>query len=142
MKNNKLLVSYEYEFELLGLTSTAKEYKLAWAINNLMAFRLVKHADHIIDFKDGKSLVISNYIYKTEHSTLRLFKNKSFDTAYHSQGFLIPELKNFDYVVYIQGFEDSFLPEDLLKELRTLEEVIYIQKIDVQTLKSKENLIF
>ena len=142
MKNTKLFVSYEYDFELLGLTSTAKEYKLAWAINNLMDFRLVKNDDLIIDFKDGKSLVISNYIYKTEHSTFRLFKNKSVDSGFLSQGHLVPELKNFDYIVYIQGFEDSFLPEMLLKQLRELEEIIYIQAIDVQGLKSKENLIF
>lgn len=142
MKNNKLLVSYEYDFDLIGLTSTAKEYKLAWAINNLLHFRLVKNTDLVIDFKDGKNLVISNYIYRTEHSTLRLFRNKSFDTAYQSQGYLIPELKNFDYIVYIQGFEDSFIPEELLKRLRELEEIIYSQKIDVQSLKSRENLIF
>lgn len=142
MKNSKLFVSYEYDFELLGLTSTAKEYKLAWAINNLMDLRLVKNSDLSFDFKDGKSLVISNYLYKTEHSTFRLIKNKSFDTAFYSQGYLLPELKNFDYIIYLQGFEESFLPENFLQRLRELEEIIYIQYIDVQGLKSKENLIF
>src|SRR5690606_17655329 len=107
--------------------STAKEYKLAWAVNYLLKFRLIKNADLTIDFKDGKSLVISNYIYKTENSTLRLFKNKSVDNGFLAQGHLLPELKNFDYIIYIQGFEDSFLPEELLRQLRGLEEINYIQ---------------
>lgn len=142
MKKSKLFVSYEYDFELLGITSSAKEYKLAWSINNTLHIRLLKNEDLIIDFNDGKKIIISNYIYKTENSILRLFRNRSFDTGSEIQNYLLPELRNFDFLIFIKGFEDTYLLEDLISDLRGSLEIMYIQRIDVMNLKSKDNLIF
>ena len=142
MKKNKLVVSYEYDFELLGITSSVKEYKLAWAINNSFNFKLKKNEDLVIDFNGGKKIIISNYIFKTQHSSFRLFKNKSFDSASDSPNYLIPELKNFDFVISINGFEDTYLVEEFIQKLRAIAEVMYVQKIDIMGLKSKDNLIF
>src|SRR5690606_20819485 len=142
MKKNKLFVPYEYDFELLGITSSAKEYKLAWSINNILQIRLLKDEDLIINFNDGKQVIISNYKYKTENSVLKLFRNKSYDRASEVQNYLLPELKNFDFLILINGFEDTYLIEDLIRDLRAAPEIMYIQKIDVLTIKSKDNLIF
>lgn len=142
MKKNKLFVSYEYDFELIGITSSVKEYKLAWAINNALNFKLKKNDDLIIDFNGGKKIIISNYIYKTQHSIFRLFRNKSFDIGSDSPNFLIPEQKKFDFIIFIKGFEDTYLIEDFIETLREIREVMYLQKIDIMSLKSKDNLIF
>ena len=142
MKKNKLVVSYSYEFDLLGVVSTAKEYKLAWAINNLLGIRLIKADDLLLEINDNKNIVISNFIFETEHSIFRLFKNKSFNKGFDSQGYLISELKNFDFLILINGFDDSFTTSEFVNALRVLNEIQYLQKVDVMSLKSKENLIF
>lgn len=142
MKKNKLFVPHEYDFELLGITSSAKEYKLAWSINIALHIKFLKDEDLIINFNDGKQIIISNYKYKTENSILRLFRNKSYDAGSEVQNYLLPELRNFDFLVLVKGFEDTCLIEDLMRDLRGTPDIMYIQRIDIMNLKSKDNLIF
>jgi hypothetical protein len=42
MKKSKLLIDYEFDFELLGLSASAKGYKLAWELNQVLGIQLVK----------------------------------------------------------------------------------------------------
>src|SRR5678816_3342514 len=79
MKTLRLDLDYEYDFELYGLVSSSKEYSLAWALNKYFNFRLVKQKDLCFDFISKGRLVISNYLHRTEHYSIRLFRNKSVD---------------------------------------------------------------
>jgi hypothetical protein len=54
MKRNKLIIDYEFDFELIGIISTAKGYKLAWEINQLLAIHLVKQPDMVVGFKNNE----------------------------------------------------------------------------------------
>lgn len=141
-KKTKLYVPYEYDFDLIGVSTTVKEYKLAWAVNNLLNIRLVKNKDLEIAFKNDTFVIISNYIYETENSVFRLLKNRSFEQGAGSQGFLVPELKDFDYIVLVSGYEDTLSFDELIQKMKTLTEIDYLQRISVNQLKSKENLIF
>lgn len=141
-KKTRLFVPYEYEFDLIGVSTTVKEYKLAWAINNVLGIRLVKDKDVEMDFKNDTFVVISNFIYETENSVFRLLRNRSFDQGAGSQSFLVPELKDFDYMVLISGFEDTFSIEEVTHQLKALPEIEFLQRINISQLKSKENLIF
>lgn len=142
MKKRKLEVEFNYDFVLLGIISALKEYKLAWLINNRLEIQLDKSKDIEIDFLKSQNLVISNYLFETEHSSFRLLKNKSADQFELNQAFLIPELKRFDYLALVQGFEDTLSTEDLKRELTSIPNVQYVQHFDVEELKSKENLVF
>ena len=42
MRKSKLIIEYEYDFNLIGLISTAKGYKLAWELNQALGIHLVK----------------------------------------------------------------------------------------------------
>ena len=53
MKKSKLVIEYEYDFDLLGLTSTARGYKLAWEINQALHVQLVKQPDLAVGFKNN-----------------------------------------------------------------------------------------
>lgn len=142
MKNSKLIVDYEYNFDLLGLTSDAKGYKIAWLINKILGIRLIKEKDLEIEFLGNQNMVISNYLFKTEHSIFRLIRNKSVERGGESSLFLLPELKRFDYLIIIEGFEDTFNIFEVIQMLKSLNEIQYLQKVVVSDLKSKENLIF
>ena len=55
---------------------------------------------------------------------------------------LIPELKRFDYLILVQGFDDTFDTNDLKSRLSSVPKVQYVQSFLVDDLKSRENLIF
>jgi hypothetical protein len=63
MKKSKLIIDYEFNFELVGLTSTAKGYKLAWEINQALGIHLIKQPDLIVGFKNNEEKSFSFYAY-------------------------------------------------------------------------------
>ncbi len=142
MKISKLSFDLDFNFDLLGLVSSIKEYKLAWCINQSLHVKLVKEKDIKIEFITDKNIIISNFIFQTEYSTLRLIKNRAEDTSQHHLAFLLPELKQFDYFLMLTDEGDTYLFSDLVEKLRAIHHIQFIAKIDTSNLKSKENLIF
>jgi len=138
MKKTRLIVDYEYEFDLAGLISSVKFYKLAWAINQKLDIRLVKQADYELLMKNNKAVRFINYIYESDNCTLQLFKNKS-DTK--EVAYLIPEMNHLDYVLKVDSVLQSFANEEVVKALRDVKWIEYIATIDVDNLKSKDNFL-
>ena len=50
MKPIKLVVEYDFDFEIIGLITSLKGHKLAWMINNALKIELRKEEDINIDF--------------------------------------------------------------------------------------------
>ena len=131
-----------FDFELYGLICTEKEYKLAWLINQALNIRLVKQKDIEMDFVGNKKLEIANFLSETEHSNIRLLKNKSVQSGDNGMIYLLPELANFDYFVLTSGFEEQY-PEDYFrKSLHTIKQVSFVQRLDMNKIKSRYNLLF
>lgn len=142
MKKRKLEAEFEYDFSLFGIISPIKEYKLAWLLNNNLEVQLDKANDIEIEFLNSQNLTISNYLFETENSNLKLLKNKSVDQFGDNPSFLLPELKRFDYIIIIQGFEDTFSNQVLKQNISSIPGVQYVQFFALESLKSRENLIF
>lgn len=142
MKSTKLIVEYDFDFEVLAVISSVKDYKLAWAINKRLTINLCKTDDICLDFVKEGRLLISNFIFETEYTTFRLLKNKSFEASRTSKPYLIPELKDYDYLIMISGESIAYNGDVLIEKLKELPLVEYIKKVDIKNLKSKENLIF
>ncbi len=141
MKSKKLVVEYEYNFILMGLATSAKEYKLAWHINKVLGIQLVKQADKTVQFLNDREITISHFLFKREYSTFRLLKNKSLSGA-GKTGFLLPELAHFDYLIMINDDGGFFEPDATLAALKNIPVVEYLSTINIGKLKDKENLIF
>ena len=142
MKTAKLIVDYDYEFDIIALISSAKDYKLAWVINNSLKIHLCKEEDLSFEFLNDSKLLISNFLFEKEYSCFWLLRNRSFDFINASKPYLIPELKEYDYFIKIDGEKGFFDVNEIIKNLQALPEIQYVKKIDIKTLKSKENLIF
>jgi hypothetical protein len=140
MKKSKLLIDYEFDFTLFALLTDLREYKLAWHINQALHIRLVKEEDLRFNFLNSQNLIISNYKFATEHTTFRLLKNKSVQDG--SNIFLIPELSQFDFLIMLQGVGDFFEGIDVEKALKEIPLVQYLSNVNINQLKSRENLIF
>ena len=142
MKPIKLVVEYDFDFEIIGLITSLKGHKLAWGINNELKIELKKEEDIIIDFLNEGQLVIINYIYQTEYSNFRLIRNKSCEFVNIASPFLIPELKEYDYFVQLQDESGIFGVSEIREKLNKITGIEYIKVIETQNLKSKDNLIF
>lgn len=133
---------YDYEYKLIGLISDVKEYKLAWLVNRLLKINLKKAKDLEFLFTGNKVLLISNFVVEEEHYTIRLLKNKAYDAAGVSKPYLLPEVKNYDYIIQIDGEYTTVTVEDIKMAFRNYALVQYSEIIDINTLKSKENLVY
>ena len=142
MAKNKLIIEYEYDFDLFGIISPTREYKLAWLINQKLGIHLIKEDDVRISFLNDEELVITNYLYETEHAQMRLLRNRSENRKDDRMNYLVPEMNRFDYLLLKWGEIGDFGDLQWLKKLQQLKEIQYITKMDVEKLKSRENLIF
>jgi hypothetical protein len=138
MKSLTLEVDYDFDFTLIGIVSSCKEYKLAWSLNQFAKLRLTKQQDLIYDFMKKGRLVISNYLHQTEYSTFRLFKNRSVTPCELKKPYLLHEIKDFDYVIRVDGQHCSVT---LLNQLKSLTEVQYVKQFEPGEFQYKENLL-
>ncbi len=142
MKATKLLIEYDFDFEVIGLITSLKGHKLAWCINNQLRIDLKKEEDVNIDFlKEGK-LVIINYVYNTEYSNFLLIKNKSCEFINIASPYLVPELKEYDYFIRLQNENKDLNALSIIEEIKKISGIEYIKEIETENLKSKDNLIF
>ncbi|SDD10823.1 hypothetical protein SAMN04488104_101518 [Algoriphagus faecimaris] len=140
MKKVKLQFDHIYDFEILGLMSPVKEYKMAWLINRELELDLIKTEDLEIEFVSGPMLKISQYFLSLPHGYVQLLKNKAVNST-HQVAYLIPELKYMDYFLLVQ--DHTFLI-DINTFANKLARVSFIQnvmKLDITKIKSKENLL-
>ncbi|SIS72990.1 IPExxxVDY family protein [Belliella pelovolcani] len=140
MKKTKLLVDNPFDFELLGFVAPLKDYKMAWVINNCLDINLIRSKDFELQFMDDTALVISQYMIEKDHGYLQLLKNRSLNEN-GSIRYLIPELRMMDYFLLLQ---DLTFELDINTYIERLSKSHYIQnvvKLDVNKIKSKENLL-
>ena len=136
-----LYVHYQHDYYLYGLASSKAGYKLAWLLNRALRWKLKRAEDLRLDFPDDPSLLISNFIFTTAHRTFRLLRNQAF-TADETTTFLLPELKQWDFLLHIQDPSTTFDHDHFLREVRRLEDVQRAERIEIDSVEHKENLLF
>lgn len=142
MKKVKLFIEHEYDFEVVGIVSSLKEYKLAWLINKNLGINLVKQPDLKFDFVKQSSYSISNYIFETENASFQLLKNRAFEADETKAAFLLPELKQYDYLIKLKNFAEMGEISSFKEKLLNSGQIILIKEFITEDIKSKENLIF
>lgn len=126
----------DFDFKLIGIFSHVKDYRLCWEINQVLSFDLQKSENLTITFK-GKNQAYSLFEYISEEDMLDyyLIANRS------EFGTLVPEEK-CDYFLIIKGIIKDPDVELLIQRINELKLVLATANIEVDQLKSKENLIF
>ncbi len=140
MRKSTLRIEYEYDFELVGISSAAKSYKLAWELNEQLLIRLIRQSDLVLHFRKGVTQSYHLYRYETPHSQLRLLRNRPIETE-DARYLLVPEFPHFDYLLWIKG-EQSLGGGQLAETLRNMPSLSMAAAIPLGDLKSKENLLF
>ena len=140
MKKKRLDIEYTFDFELYGIISTVKAYKLAWELNHVLGSKLVKAEDYEVM---NKIKGVNNYLHYaqiSEVNSLKLFKNKPNEES-GAKDFLVPEHPHFDFILLVHGeaFADSNRLQELLRNIPSIELVAFIP---LAALKSKVYFIF
>ncbi len=127
---------YDYDFQLIGLFCHFKDYRLAWALNKNFELSFVKQAPYTITNKEEQQN-FSYYTYSIEHQELfyYLLSNRS------DNGLLIPEKKDIDYFLIIDGVYERSRKREFIGELCKLNEVLSAIEVNPKELRSKQNLL-
>jgi hypothetical protein len=139
MKKSKLVIDYEYNFQLIGVATTSRGYKLAWEINQRLNTNLVKQPDLVVGFKNEEEKSFSYYAFETPLNRLKLFKNKPNDVE-TGKYYLIPEFPHYDFII-LAAMEDH-THQALIDSLKSIPSVQLASPISLDGLKSKSNFIF
>lgn len=140
MKKTKLFVEPSFDFELLGLVSPVKDYKMAWLINQELDLNLVKSDDIQIEFLSSPQLEISQYLLSLPHGFIQLLKNKALNTS-QQLAYLIPELRNLDYFLLVQDQTQQTSITTFVDHLAKNPYIQSVVRLDISKIKSKENLL-
>lgn len=132
-----LLADFEYDFQLIGISSHAKDYRLSWELNKKFDINLVKEEEVVFSSKKSGIKEFSMYFYQDdlEERDVRLIGNKS------GGSFLVPEKKAADFFLMLYDY-NSLEINEMMREIRKINVVLTAFELDVNTLKSKENLLF
>lgn len=137
MSKFTLNIEEDYEFSLIGISCHAKDYKLCFEFNKLLEVDFIRTEDLDIDSKKTQgNYSLYEYIDEDNFMDYYLISNRS------SKGVLIPEHKAIDYFLLLKGATNDDITDEMIQKISTLQIVLTAYKIDVDTLKSKQNLIF
>ncbi len=135
----KLKNIYSFDFILLGIVTSDKDYIISHKINQNLGLKLSVCDDLIIDnemLEVKQTFSLYKYIDESFVLEYRLFKNIGYD------GYLIPENKNIDYFLQIIGEIAKEKIQKYLVKLKNLDGVLTTINIDTSKLKSINKLYF
>lgn len=159
MLSHKLLLDdVEDDYHLLAIHSSLEEFKMAFLLNLNLHLSL-KRTRFDVDFNHGEIQALYPLFFfrePTKYRTYYLFKNKFKGSVKKvvSSGslfieeenstqltYLIPEYKKVDYFLKIEDDLGEELIQDILNSISKIPRVITTYIVDVNQLKSRNNLI-
>ena len=149
--HQELYVDYHHDYYLYGLQTLVPEYKLAWELNRALAIHFRKAPDWPLGSSAEIALFVSNFIFTSTHRTFRLLKNQVEPgrdapqqalPAQPGATYLLPELKQWPYLLQIQDLSHSLNQGALLMTIGDLPAVEQAARIALSSINHKENLLF
>lgn len=143
---------YEETFALLALHCSLEDYALVYSLNASLKTRLCRSRTDL-DMSGNISFPFFEWKDELNHrkwtlvancsrieATLQLndlFQNERSFTTHH----LVPEYKEVDYFLKIEQV-DVEIDDTIIKSILNIPSIITAYTVDINTLKSKNNLIF
>jgi hypothetical protein len=130
-----LEIEDEYDFEIIGVSSHEKDYRLAWSLNKTLGWRLVRIQDAVIEGKRSTTHHARfRWTHPVDQTVFTLIDNKT------PEGTFMPDLMQFDYLLKIEHAVESTMKK-LQEGLRKTDFVNAFQKQEVEKLKFKDHLL-
>tara|TARA_Y100001947_G_scaffold154348_1_gene158423 strand:- start:407 stop:835 length:429 start_codon:yes stop_codon:yes gene_type:complete len=123
------------DYQLIGIVSSSKEFKIAWIINNSLEVSLSKIDNEIIKLSNGSSLSISHLLYRRNKGYIRLINNKIIYNKGKSS--LISSLSNFDYIIQFSFNFFEFESFNIINKLKSNNDIQFANFVDSNSIKEK-----
>lgn len=147
------------DFTLVGVNTVLENYKLAYLLNKQLCVNFIK-SKQIIDFLHKKDdlkfsyfefydqqLMIDWFLVENKFKiqsnlkkTLGLFQTD--DTLISSYVYLLPEVRNADYLLKIDRTFDDLEIKSLIKKINNIKGITSAFQVDTHKLENKQHLIF
>ncbi len=134
MAKTRLKVEYDFDFCLIGIVCSEKDFRLCWLVNNQLGLKLVKTEDHTSGAGKHSLFSFNNEALMREYYVVA---NKA-DTG----KLLLEEHQHTDYFIIIKCEITEEEKKYFAEQIKKLDSVSASYIIDAESLKSKQNLIF
>jgi hypothetical protein len=134
MSKTRLKIEYDFDFCLIGIVCSEKDFRLSWMLNNQLAIKLAKMEDHVSGVGNH---ALSSFIEEDLMREYYLVTNKG-----DAGKLLLEEHQHTDYFIIVKGEITDDEKKYFAEQIKKLSSVSASYIIDVETLKSKQNLIF
>ncbi len=148
------------DYQLIAIHSLLEDYRLAYFLNETLPIFLEKSSQKIIvkskigvanytrfAFENYENDMIwhlvqnKNEIFSTTYNKVQnLFFEEKMETE--TKVFLLPEFKVMDYILKIDNPSYDFDMENIIVIINAIDEISTAYEIDINLIKSKNNLIF
>lgn len=125
---------------LMGIITRVKDYQLCWHLNNTLRFNFRANNELEIKLCQKKKTFYFSVFEFTEPTTAvshYIYNNHS------KAAFLLPELKNIDFLWLIKG--DYYQEKEvkaLIEQIRSVETIQLVTLFNQEEIKNKKDLIF
>ncbi|MFV5694338.1 IPExxxVDY family protein [Flavobacterium sp. LB3P122] len=150
----------EIDYYLIAIHTSLEDYRLAFFINQLLPINLSKSKNEIqINIEEGETKFSRFFYYDNKKAiTWNLIQNKN-EVIQYKKGikqnlfsnvtmevatkvFLLPEFKKVDYFLKIENIEDTTSVSTIQTILNKIDNIATLYTVDINQIKSKNNLIF
>jgi hypothetical protein len=162
MANYKLILEDDFkdEFTLIAIHCSEESYKMAYLLNTHLSLQLQRRRTDLDFSKQGLEISFpwfefeDSFAYANYDLLANKFKTVGArtvasgglfgieDSEEQITEFLLPEMKTVDYLLKISSDSQEVPVRKLLHDLNEINQVISAYSIEVEKLKSKNNLIF
>ena len=145
---------YEDNYTLIGIHTALEDFKLAYLLNNNLD-TLFSKATYSLDFESKHSKAsfsVYNYINEQYDFEWYLISNSyteertnASDTivlATETKTYLIPEKKKVDYFIKIVGEPTQETIYKTVNQIKQITQIVTSYTVEIDSLKSKQFLIF
>jgi hypothetical protein len=137
--NRKFLkFEIDFDFVLIAVTSSLKDYRVCFLINKYLNFNFSKTDDLEVDIYPGAEPVLFSlyrYSWETTETDFFFIGNKG------SDGYLVPEIKSADYFLMIRNYIDDNELDTIISSLNKIPEIVAAVKIDQNKITGKSVIL-
>jgi len=139
LNRKNLKFEIDFDFILIALTSSLKDYRVCYLINKCLNFNFTRTEDLKLDISamaNPALFSLFHYSWESTETDFYFIGNKG------SEGYLVPEMREADYFILIKNYIDDEDLEGIISALNKIAEIVAAVKIDPKKIKSRENLLF
>lgn len=138
-KKHTIKLSFEYSFDMIGICSHHRDYRLAWNLNEALGLHLIKEEEDILVYnKKGEiNSYHSKFVFydETNKTEFILVKNKSLNQ------YLVPEKAVIDFFLILNN-NVGIDVDELAERMKAVSSILAVYPLNPEEIPSVEYIEF